>query len=120
MSRRGMVSILRRDRSDLDFVEHLSLQRAHLIESNQFEEREKRNDDFDARNNLAEQFRKAHRRAVCHSFEDLFDLLRNREAFAKNFLKILARFDALDHLLKGVDQLKNADFVQRQGRLRSW
>src|SRR5882762_3832290 len=119
MSRRGMMSILRCDGSDLDFFEHFPLQRAHLIHADQFQQREKGYDDLHPRYDLTKQLRKTHRFSIRHALEDLLDLIRNAEPFAKNFLQILARFDAFNHFLKCVDQLENSNLVQWQRRIGS-
>jgi hypothetical protein len=56
MSTRGMTSILGRNRGDLDFVEHLRLERSHLIQADQLEQRQERNDNLNPRDDLAKQF----------------------------------------------------------------
>src|SRR2546421_7176593 len=118
MRSRGMMSILRCDGSDLDFVEHFSLQRAHLIQANQFEQRQERDHNFHARGRLSEQIRKTHSLSFAHELENLLDLVRNAESLRENFAEIFTSVDPLDRLLESVDQLKNSDFVQRQRRVR--
>src|SRR5215475_5906005 len=119
MSRRGMISILRCDGSDFDFVEHFPLQRAHLVQPDQFEQCQKLDHDLNSRHDLAEQLGKSDGRPIGDAFEDFLDLFRNGESFAKDFSQILSGFDAFDHFLKSVDQLENSNLVQRQWRIES-
>src|SRR5205807_3753580 len=117
MSTRGMMSILRRDGSDLDFVEHLRLQRAHLVQADQLEQGQERNDDLNPRDDLAKQFGKTHRRSVAHALQDILNFIGHTEPFAKDFLQVLSRLDPFDYFLKCMDQLENSNFVQRQWRV---
>jgi len=117
MSTRGMTSILGRDRGDLDFVEHLRLERAHLIQADQLEQRQKRNHNLNPRDDLAKQFLKTHWGTAVHALQDLFNLVRHAETLTKYFAQIFPRLDPFDHFLKGVNQLKNPNFVQRQWRI---
>ena len=81
---------------DLDFIEGICLRSADLFQANQFEQSEKRHDDFYPRGHLREQTRKAHRRAFGNALQNLFDLVRDGEILAENFLQIFSGFDALD------------------------
>ena len=74
------------DRRDLDLVEFVRLDCPHLFQSDQFEEREKSDDDFDPRSHPREKFGKFDRLALRHRLQDAFDLVRNGKILAKNFL----------------------------------
>src|SRR5205085_9726543 len=94
-------------RGNFNLAELAWLDRAHLLQTNQFEEREKRNHDLNARRHLREQFGEFQRSTFADASKNGFDFIGDSVVLAENLLQFLARFHPLDHVLEGVDQLKD-------------
>src|ERR1043166_4349694 len=108
----AIVDLSRHGRRDFDVLEQSSLERAHLLQANQFQQGKKRDHDFDARGKRAKQIGKTQRPPTTDSLQDKLDLFRNAVALAENLLHTFARFDAFDHRLESVDQLENSNFAE--------
>ena len=100
---------------DLNFFKDVFLNSADLFEANKLQKREKSYNYFQTRHNSAKQIRKTERSASRNTLQDRFNLVRDSEMFAKNFLQVLPGFDPFDDGLKSVDQLENANLAQRSG-----
>jgi predicted CXXCH cytochrome family protein len=79
------------------------LDRAHLLQANQFEEREKRNYDLNPRRHFREQLGKFQCSTLADADQNRFDFIGDSVVFAENLLQFLARFHSFDHVLEGVD-----------------
>src|SRR3954451_5837110 len=90
-------------RGNLDFAELSWLNRAHLFQANQFEEREKRHYNLNPRRHLGEQLRELKRQSRADPVKNGFDFIGDGVVLAENLLQFFARIDSLDHVLKRVD-----------------
>src|SRR4029077_14408411 len=96
------------------------LDRPHLLQTNQFEERKKRNHDFNARRHLREQLRKFQRSSFADAGQNRFDFIGDSVVLAKNLLQLLPHFHPFDHVLEGVAQLKNSHLAYKKRAHALW
>src|SRR6267154_1637402 len=99
---------------NLNLAKLTRLDRPHLLQANQFEKREKRNHDFNARRHFREQLGKFQCSTLADAGQNRFDFIGDSVVLAENLLQFLPRFHSFDHVLEGVDQLKNSHLAQKE------
>ena len=96
---------------DFDFLEFVRLNRPHLFQPDELEQGEKRDDDFDPRSHPGEQARKTAAKRPAERCRIRVDLVRDGKILSEDLAQILLRVEPLEHVLEGVDELKNPDFA---------
>src|SRR6266480_7122210 len=113
-----MVVLLRG--CDFNLFKHVFLKGPYLLQSDQFEEREKGDNHFDSGCSAAKQIRKTEASAGRDALQNRIDLFRHTKTFTEDLLHVLARFQSFHHRLESADQLENPNFAQAQRFLQIW
>ncbi len=102
---------------DFDFRKRFRLDADQLFEPDQFQQREKRADNFGTVRGAFKQFGEAHAAAFGDGFKNKFDLFADGPFILENVARIaLAFFEALQDAVDGVEQIENGDIGFDGGR----